>query len=39
MDKRMQAALLATFATLSLAGCENMTRQEKGWGRRGRRGR
>jgi len=30
MDKRISAALLATFATLSLAGCENMTRQEKG---------
>ena len=30
MEKRMWAALLATFATLSMAGCENMTRQEKG---------
>ena len=25
-----RAALLATFAALSLAGCETMTRQEKG---------
>lgn len=30
MNTRMQAAMAAMVAALAIAGCENMTRQEKG---------